>query len=50
MARTHFAAEGEITFKSILYIPSSAPLGLMHEYGQKKAEIKVPSYMLAYML
>uniref|UniRef100_A0A672RUF4 Endoplasmin-like n=1 Tax=Sinocyclocheilus grahami TaxID=75366 RepID=A0A672RUF4_SINGR len=32
----HFTAEGEVTFKSILFIPASAPRGLFDEYGTKK--------------
>ncbi|XP_073431257.1 endoplasmin [Dendrobates tinctorius] len=36
MAHIHFTAEGEVTFKSILFIPASAPRGLFDEYGSKK--------------
>ncbi|XP_039617744.1 endoplasmin [Polypterus senegalus] len=32
----HFTAEGEVTFKSILFVPSVAPRGLFDEYGSKK--------------
>ncbi|KAM4733691.1 endoplasmin [Anableps anableps] len=32
----HFTAEGEVTFKSILFVPTSAPRGLFDEYGSKK--------------
>nr|AAI29529.1 Unknown (protein for MGC:160189) [Xenopus laevis] len=38
MAYIHFTAEGEVTFKSILFIPSSAPRGLFDEYGSKKSD------------
>uniref|UniRef100_A0A669EX21 Heat shock protein 90, beta (grp94), member 1 n=1 Tax=Oreochromis niloticus TaxID=8128 RepID=A0A669EX21_ORENI len=36
MAHIHFTAEGEVTFKSILFVPTSAPRGLFDEYGSKK--------------
>ncbi|XP_030586765.1 endoplasmin [Archocentrus centrarchus] len=36
MTHIHFTAEGEVTFKSILFVPSSAPRGLFDEYGSKK--------------
>ncbi|XP_069829697.1 endoplasmin [Dendropsophus ebraccatus] len=38
MAYIHFTAEGEVTFKSILFIPSTAPRGLFDEYGSKKSD------------
>lgn len=42
MSHIHFTAEGEVTFKSILYVPASAPRGLFDEYGTKKNDfIKV---------
>uniref|UniRef100_A0A8D2MAC5 Endoplasmin n=1 Tax=Zonotrichia albicollis TaxID=44394 RepID=A0A8D2MAC5_ZONAL len=44
MAYIHFTAEGEVTFKSILFVPNSAPRGLFDEYGSKKSDfIKVDS-------
>ncbi|KAF7660631.1 hypothetical protein LDENG_00278640 [Lucifuga dentata] len=36
LTHIHFTAEGEVTFKSILFIPTSAPRGLFDEYGSKK--------------
>ncbi|CAG08708.1 unnamed protein product, partial [Tetraodon nigroviridis] len=36
LAYIHFTAEGEVTFKSILFVPTSAPRGLFDEYGSKK--------------
>uniref|UniRef100_A0A3B3C194 Heat shock protein 90, beta (grp94), member 1 n=1 Tax=Oryzias melastigma TaxID=30732 RepID=A0A3B3C194_ORYME len=36
LTHIHFTAEGEVTFKSILFIPSAAPRGLFDEYGSKK--------------
>lgn len=42
LAHIHFTAEGEVTFKSILFVPTSAPRGLFDEYGTKKNDyIKV---------
>uniref|UniRef100_A0A665UQY9 Endoplasmin n=1 Tax=Echeneis naucrates TaxID=173247 RepID=A0A665UQY9_ECHNA len=36
LAHIHFTAEGEVTFKSILFVPNTAPRGLFDEYGSKK--------------
>ncbi|XP_038560998.1 endoplasmin [Micropterus salmoides] len=36
LTHIHFMAEGEVTFKSILFVPTSAPRGLFDEYGSKK--------------
>uniref|UniRef100_A0A672Z7D9 Histidine kinase/HSP90-like ATPase domain-containing protein n=1 Tax=Sphaeramia orbicularis TaxID=375764 RepID=A0A672Z7D9_9TELE len=36
IAHIHFTAEGEVTFKSILFVPNAAPRGLFDEYGSKK--------------
>ncbi|XP_053175611.1 endoplasmin-like isoform X2 [Scomber japonicus] len=36
LAHIHFTAEGEVTFKSILFVPKAAPRGLFDEYGSKK--------------
>ena len=42
IAKTHFVAEGEVSFKSILFIPATAPSGMFNDYGGKKADaIKV---------
>ncbi|KAJ1163596.1 hypothetical protein NDU88_004052, partial [Pleurodeles waltl] len=38
LGHIHFTAEGEVTFKSILFIPSVAPRGLFDEYGSKKSD------------
>eukprot|EP00397_Hematodinium_sp_SG-2012_P016418 GEMP01016749.1.p1 GENE.GEMP01016749.1~~GEMP01016749.1.p1 ORF type:complete len:788 (+),score=198.13 GEMP01016749.1:14-2377(+) len=38
---THFSAEGEIEFKSILYLPSKASPEMMQNYYQTKSEIKL---------
>jgi heat shock protein beta len=41
LAYTHFRAEGEIEFKSILYIPASAPFDLFENYYGKSAALKL---------
>merc|ERR1711972_504547 len=41
LAYTHFNAEGEIEFKSILYLPKKAPFDMMDSYWQKKSEVKL---------
>merc|ERR1711881_282799 len=41
LAYTHFNAEGEIEFKSILFLPKKAPFDMMDNYWQKKSEIKL---------
>ena len=42
IAHIHFTAEGEVTFRSILFVPTAAPRGLFDEYGSKKNDyIKV---------
>merc|ERR1712071_41089 len=41
LAYTHFNAEGEIEFKSILYLPKKAPFDMMGNYHTKKAEVKL---------
>merc|ERR1711916_330868 len=38
LAQTHFNAEGEIDFKSILYVPKKAPMDMMDNYWTKKSE------------
>merc|ERR1712139_595594 len=41
LAQTHFNAEGEIDFKSILYVPKKAPFDMMDNYWTKKSEVKL---------
>merc|ERR1711934_519197 len=41
LAYTHFNAEGEIEFKSVLYLPKKAPFDMMDNYWQKKSEVKL---------
>lgn len=37
----HFTAEGEVTFKSILFIPASSPADMFQNYGKKMEGIKM---------
>jgi heat shock protein beta len=37
----HFKAEGEVEFKSILYIPGTAPYDQYDQYHQKQAQIRL---------
>ena len=41
LAKTHFTAEGEVTFKSILFIPPTAPPQMFSDYGKKFDHISV---------
>merc|ERR1711903_20493 len=41
LANTHFNAEGEIDFKSVLYVPKKAPMDMMDNYWTKKSEVKL---------
>merc|ERR1712178_370700 len=41
LAYTHFNAEGEIEFKSILFLPKKAPMDMMDSYWTKKSEVKL---------
>merc|ERR1712241_1125452 len=41
LAYTHFNAEGEIEFKSILFLPKKAPFDMMDSYWKKKSEVKL---------
>jgi len=41
MAKSHFTAEGEVTFKSILFVPKSAPLDMFQNYGKRVDHIKM---------
>jgi len=41
LAHTHFNAEGEIDFKSILFVPKKAPMDMMDNYWTKKSEVKL---------
>merc|ERR1712070_649064 len=41
LAYTHFNAEGEIEFKSILFLPKKAPFDMMDNYWTKKSEVNL---------
>jgi len=41
LAKTHFTAEGEVTFKSILFVPKHAPGDMLNNYGKKTDNIKM---------
>merc|ERR1711870_141958 len=41
LAYTHFNAEGEIEFKSLLFLPKKAPFDMMDNYWTKKSEVKL---------
>jgi len=41
LARTHFSAEGDVEFKSLLYIPNKAAPDMMQMIATKKSEIKM---------
>merc|ERR1712188_142051 len=41
LAYTHFSAEGEIEFKSVLFLPKKAPFDQMDNYWTKRSEIKL---------
>merc|ERR1712183_1249124 len=41
LAYTHFNAEGEIEFKSILFLPKKAPFDMTDNYWSKKSEVKL---------
>merc|ERR1712227_515571 len=41
MAQSHFIAEGEVTFKSLLFIPNSQPSETFNKYGSVTENIKL---------
>lgn len=38
MTQTHFSAEGEVSFKAILFVPKAAERDMFNDYGQKKTD------------
>ena len=36
LAKTHFIAEGEVTFKSLLFVPENQPSESFNKYGMLK--------------
>merc|ERR1712215_548672 len=41
MTQSHFIAEGEVTFKSLLFVPNSQPSEQFNKYGRTKENIKL---------
>lgn len=41
LTKTHFVAEGEVTFKSLLFIPNAQPTESFNRYGTKVDHIKL---------
>merc|ERR1711936_1424127 len=41
LAKTHFVAEGEVTFKSILFVPETSPSDMFSDYGERREQIKL---------
>ena len=41
LAFSHFSAEGEIDFKSIIYIPKEAPYEMFENYYGKSSALKL---------
>ncbi|CAL4067111.1 unnamed protein product, partial [Meganyctiphanes norvegica] len=41
LGKTHFVAEGEVTFKSLLFIPENQPSESFNKYGTKTENIKL---------
>ena len=41
LAQTHFVAEGEVTFKSLLFVPLQQPSESFNKYGQQPEQIKL---------
>ena len=41
LAHTHFIAEGEVTFKALLFVPTAQPNESFHKYGTQTDNIKL---------
>merc|ERR1712013_812106 len=41
LTKTHFVAEGEVTFKSILFVPPTSPQDMFSDYGKRREQIKL---------
>ena len=40
LAKTHFVAEGEVTFKALLFVPATQPSETFNRYGTRTDNIK----------
>lgn len=41
LAKTHFVAEGEVTFRSVLFVPKTSPHDMFSDYGKRRENIKL---------
>jgi len=41
LAKTHFVAEGEVTFRSVLFVPKTSPQDMFSDYGKRRENIKL---------
>jgi heat shock protein beta len=41
LAKVHFVAEGEVTFRSILFVPKTSPGAMFNDYGKQTDHIKL---------
>lgn len=41
MAHAHFSAEGDVEFRSILYVPDKAPFDFYDNYYQRKSPVRL---------
>lgn len=41
LAKVHFVAEGEVTFRSILFVPKTSPGAMFNDYGKRTDHIKL---------
>lgn len=44
-AHVHFVAEGEVSFKSLLYVPETQPADSFNRYGTSSDNIKVFNHL-----
>lgn len=53
LAKSHFVAEGEVTFKSLLFVPPVQPSESFNRYGSKSDNIKVifrvPAHIVCFL-
>lgn len=48
LAKVHFVAEGEVTFKSLLFVPKVQPSDSFNRYGTQTDNIKVCVNLILY--